>query len=477
MGRQPGQGVHLTARRPTMTHEPVSQADATLLCAEDPAAQLQIGALCFFEGPPLRDDRGRLRIEDLRTHVAARLANSPRFRQRIAPVPFDLARPAWVDDEQFDIVRHIHSARLAGSGEDADLRTFVNDVLDTRLDPAHPLWDMWFIDGLADGRVAGLLRVHHVMADGLTLLDAALLVLDMEPDADPEDPVPWTARTAPCPTELLVRSLADRVRHQVAFALSAPRMLLDPRWMLGAARTIGGLRDVRTSTAPALPITARIGPRRDVSWASLPMADLLAVKRARGTTLNDVMLAIAAGAVRRHLDHSDPHRRPRVLVPVGNVGADENGGAGNRFSMIVADLPVDLDDPVERLASLHDQMTRAKASQQASATSNVFSVVDLMPLRLLRALAPEALARQPFVNLALTDLPGSRTAGYLLGARLESLHPIVTGAGNLAVIIGVLSYVDQMGVAITVDPDVVTDPDHLMESFRDAADELIQACR
>ncbi|MCZ7629201.1 MAG: WSD1 family O-acyltransferase [Microthrixaceae bacterium] len=145
--------------------------------------------------------------------------------------------------------------------------------------------------------------------------------------------------------------------------------------------------------------------------------------------------------------------------------------------MIVADLPVDLDDPADRLACLHDQMTTAKASQQASAASNVFSVVDLMPLRLLRTLAPEALARQPFVNLALTDLPGSRAPGYLLGARLESLHPIVTGAGNLAVIIGVLSYVDQMGVAITVDPDVVSDPDHLMASFREAADELIQACR
>lgn len=460
-----------------MTHEPVSQADATLLCAEDPSAQLQIGALCFFEGAPLRDDQGRLRIDDLRTHVAARLAGSPRFRQRIAPVPFDVARPAWVDDEHFDVVRHIHAARLPGAGEDHDLRRFVNDILDTRLDPAHPLWDMWFIDGLADGRVAGLLRVHHVMADGLTLLDAALLVLDMEPQADPEEPATWTARAAPCPAELLVRSLADRARHQLGFALSTPRMLLDPRWMLGAARTLVGLRYVRSSTAPALPITARIGPHRDVSWASLPMADLLAVKRARGTTLNDVMLAIAAGAVQKHLDDTELDRRPRVLVPVGNVGADEQGSAGNRFSMIVADLPVDLDDPADRLACLHDQMTTAKASQQASAASNVFSVVDLMPLRLLRTLAPEALARQPFVNLALTDLPGSRAPGYLLGARLESLHPIVTGAGNLAVIIGVLSYVDQMGVAITVDPDVVSDPDHLMASFREAADELIQACR
>lgn len=460
-----------------MSSEPVSQEDATLLCSEDPSAQLQIGALCFFEGAPLRDDRGNLRIEDLRNHVGARLANSPRFRQRIAQVPFDVARPAWVDDTNFDIVRHIHSSSLTSGGDDSELRGFINGILDTRLDPAHPLWDMWFIDGLADDRVAGVLRVHHVMADGLTLLDAALLVLDMEPRAAPDDPPPWTPRSAPGPMELLIRSLSDRVCHQVDFALSAPRMFLDPRSMFDAVRTVGGLRHISSSTAPSLPITARVGPHRDVSWMSLPMADLLTVKRARGTTINDVMLAITTGAVRRHIDTTELNRRPRVLVPVGNFGTEEPDSGGNRFSMIVADLPVDLDDPLDRLDCLHEQMTNAKGSEQASAMSNVFSVVDLLPLRLLRRLAPEAMARQPFVNLALTNIPGSRTPGYLLDAKLESLHPIVTGAGNIAVIIGVLSYVDQMGVAITVDPDVVTDADHLMESFSEAANELIQLCR
>jgi WS/DGAT/MGAT family acyltransferase len=383
----------------------------------------------------------------------------------------------WVDDEHFDIVHHIHASRLTGGGDESELRSFINGILDTRLDAARPLWDMWFIDGIADGRVAGVLRVHHVMADGLTLLDAALLVLDMEPRADPDAPAPWTPRSAPGPAELLLRSLADRVRHQVHFALSAPRAVLDPRWLLGTARAVGGLRHVGSSMAPSLPITARVGPHRDITWMSLPMADLLDVKHARGTTINDVMLAIVTGAVRKHLDTKDLDRRPRVLVPVGNVGTEESHGAGNQFSMVVADLPVDIDDPLDRLASLHEQMTQAKASGQASAMTNLFSVVDLVPLQALRTLAPEAMARQPFVNLALTNVPGSRTPGYLLGAQLESLHPIVTGAGNIAVIIGVMSYVDLMGVAITVDPEVVTDPDHLMESFREAAHELIQLCR
>ncbi len=460
-----------------MTHEPVSQEDATLLCSEDPSAQLQIGALCFFEGAPLRDDRDNLRLDDLRAHVAARLAHAPRFRQRIAPVPFDVARPSWVDDEHFDTARHIHGRRLTGSGERSELRSFVNGILDTRLDPAHPLWDMWFIDGLADGRVAGVLRVHHVMADGLALLDAASLVLDTEPRADADAPAPWTPGSAPGSAGRLLASLADRARHQVGFALSAPRVMLDPRRVLGLARTAGGLRHLRSSMAPALGITERVGPHRNVNWMSLPMDDLLAVKRARGTTINDVMLTVVAGALRSHVDTAGLTRRPRVLVPVGDVSGDAPDAAGNRFSMIVADLPVDLEDPLERLACLHEQMTRAKASEQASAASLLFSVVDLVPLRLLRALAPEVLARQPFVNLALTDIPGSRTPGYLLGAELESLHPIVTGAGNIAVVIGVLSYVDQMGVAITVDPEVVTDPDDLMESFAEAADELIRTCR
>jgi WS/DGAT/MGAT family acyltransferase len=205
------------------------------------------------------------------------------------------------------------------------------------------------------------------------------------------------------------------------------------------------------------------------------MPDLLAVKRAHGVTLNDVVLAVVTDAVRRQLGAEQAEaledHPPRVLVPVG--GADQSAdGAGNAFSFMVAGLPVAVRDPIERLRRIHDEMEQRKASLQSSAALSLFSIVDLVPLPLLRRLIPEALTRQPFVNLAVTNVPGVREDLYLLDSRMQDAHPIVTGVGNLACIIGVLSYRDRLGVGITVDPDVVDDADSLLEAIGTSAADL-----
>jgi WS/DGAT/MGAT family acyltransferase len=466
-----------------MAAEPLSPEDATLLCATDPSAQLQIGAVCFFQGAPLRDADGRLRLADLRDHVEARLHLSPRFRQRIARVPFDAARPVWVDDDHFDIADHVRVAPLPAPGGAAGLRVFVADLLGRPLDPARPVWDIWLLDGLEDDRVAVVLRVHHAMADGLTLLDAALLLLDPEPRDDPDRPAErWNPERSPSALRLLADALVVRRRHQLRILTDALRAAFDPRRVAGAARTVlGGVAHATGdpgSLAPSTDLDGPVGRRRDVVWSSLPLEPLLAVRRARGVTLNDVVLAIVADGVGRHLGHrtagSMRERPPRVLVPVGAAGAAgaaEEGG--NVFSFLLADLPVAPDDPAERLARIHDQLTERKASLASSWASRLFSVVDLVPLPLLRRLGPAALARQPFVNLAVTNIPGSREPMFLLGSRMEELHPIVTGVGNIACVIGVLSYRDTLGVGVTVDPDVVPDPDGLLDHIRGAAADLV----
>jgi hypothetical protein len=163
-----------------------------------------------------------------------------------------------------------------------------------------------------------------------------------------------------------------------------------------------------------------------------------------------------------------------VLVPVGGADSTADDG-GNAFSFMVAGLPIAVPDPIERLRRIHHEMEERKASLQSSAALSLFSIVDLVPLPVLRWLAPEALTRQPFVNLAVTNVPGVKEDLYLLDARLEGVHPIVTGVGNLACIIGVLSYKDRLGVGITVDPDVVEDPDGLLEAIRESAADLTSA--
>jgi WS/DGAT/MGAT family acyltransferase len=462
-----------------MVGEPVSPEDATLLCATGSRSQLQIGAVCFFEGAPLRDRQGELRIDDLRTHVESRLLLSPRYRKRIAPIPFDAARPVWVDDERFDITHHVRAATIPDPGGEDGLRRFLGDLLSQPLDTERPLWDTWVLDGLEDDRIALVLRVHHVMADGISLLDAALLMLGTEPQTRPDEPSgPWRPEAAPHAAGLLWDGLATRRRHQLDILAHAARFALDPRRVLGAARSAIGAMTSPPTTAPSLPFNGRVGRRRDFLWTSLPMPELVALKRAEGVTLNDVVLAVVAEALRRQLGaeaaESLGAHAPRVLVPVGGADSTADDG-GNAFSFMVAGLPIAVPDPIERLRRIHHEMEERKASLQSSAALSLFSIVDLVPLPVLRWLAPEALTRQPFVNLAVTNVPGVKEDLYLLDARLEGVHPIVTGVGNLACIIGVLSYKDRLGVGITVDPDVVEDPDGLLEAIRESAADLTSA--
>lgn len=458
---------------------PLSSEDATLLCATTREAQLQIGALCIFEGAPLRGPDGKLLVDELRCHVMSRLHRLSRFRQRIQPVPLDVSRPVWIDDADFDLDRHLRTAELPGPGGVAELRRFVAELLGRPLDPAHPMWELWLIDGLDDGDVAVLLRTHHVVADGLSLLRAATALLDLELDPPAGTPPPdWEPADQPGPVELAISGLVERTRCQMGLAAAAGRELLDPRRVLQLGRTVATTVLSPPRPAPRVALTGRVGQRRDFLWTQLPLDGLRTTAHAEGVTLNDLVLGAVAGALRQLPGTGVATERaddpPKVLVPVGDVG---DGDAGNTFSFVVAALPVHLGEPLATLHAIHDEMQTRKESRQSIELQSLFSAVDLVPIALLRRVAPGLLARQPFVNLVVTNLPGSPVPLYLRGARLRQLQPIVTGVGNIACIIGVLSYCGQLGVGITVDPDVVTDADELLHAVVDASEELIAATR
>ena len=454
--------------------EPLSPEDATLSCATAPGTRLQIGALCRFEGGPLRDAAGRLRREELREHVASRLHLMPRFRQRIQRVPFDLARPVWVDDTDFDLDGHLLDATLPPPGGTAELRQFVGELLGRPLDAAHPLWDLWLVDGLAGGDVVVVLRADHVLADGLSLLRAAMALLDLEPDPPAVQPAtPWLAREPPGPATLAARGLLDRGRHQVGLAAGAARSLLDPRRALQLTRSVVTVATSPPPLAPGFPLTGRIGGRRDFVWASLPLEPLHSFAHTHGATLNDGVLALVTLALRRVLGTAAADalagKQPKVLVPIGDTAG---GDGGNVFSFVVTELPVHLDDPALVVDRVHEAMQDRKASRQSTDLLALFSVVDVVPIALLRRLGPTVLARQPLVNLAVTNVPGSPVPLYLRGAELQEMHPIVCGVGNLACIIGVLSYRDHLHVGITVDPDVVAEADELADALVDVSRQL-----
>lgn len=465
--------------------------DATIWVVQGQDTPLQIGAVCLFDGAPLRDGDGALRFDALHERVAAHLHLVPRLRQRLVPVPLDLG-PVWADDPDFDLDRHLRLATVPAPGGEAELRALVRALLEEPLDDTKPLWEFWLIDGLAGDRMAVIPKVSHVMADGMALLDFALSLLDpgppgAHPDPAPPSPPAWTPERRPDTVPLVVRTAVERTRSQLATLVQLATAAADPRRWVGAATAAVRLASEGRGRAPSMPITAAVGPRRDFVWCRLPWDDLTRVREAAGGTLNDVMLAVTAGALARYLarrEGATPDSGvagtaggtvPRVLVPVSTHGENAAGEIENRFSMMIADLPLHLEHPLERLQYVREEMRRHKASDQQSIGPVLFSVSDLIPAWLLHRVGPAVLRNQPFVNLAVTNLPGTREPAYLLGARMLEVYPFVCGIGNIAVIIGVVSYDDALGVGITVDADVVPDVDSLAEAVEEACRELVAA--
>ncbi|KAA0233047.1 MAG: putative diacylglycerol O-acyltransferase [Acidimicrobiales bacterium] len=468
-----------------MTPEALTAEDAALLSAAAPGTQLQIGALCFFEAEPLKDRRGRLRVAALRSHAEARLGALPRFRQRIAPVLADLAPPVWVDDTDFDIARHAKHHRLPPPGGTEALRQLMGRLLSEPMDLAHPLWDLHLIEGVgsevAGGEhqteaVAVVIRAHHVMADGLALHAAATLLLDPAPRRYRSRPHQWSPDETPGVIDLTARSLAERTRRQADLAIDLTRTFTDPRQIASLARSLGsGL----PPTAPKLPFTGPVGRRRAFAWGSLPLADIVAVKEACGATVNDVVLAIVTGALRRRMEAGgrciSARAEPRALIPIGSP--DSTAALGNRFSITNVLLPMAVDDPLERVRLIHSRMHEHASSPANPLTPHLFAIADFVPPPVLRAVVPRLLARQPLVNLAVSNIPGSRQPLYLWESRLLGLHPFIDVVGNVALIVGVLSYGDELGVGITVDPDVAGDPSRIATELRASASELFEVLR
>ena len=476
-----------------MPFESLTAEDASLLYAQAPGTQLQIGALCFFEATPLRDRRGRLREARLRAHVEDRLDALPRFHQRIAPVFGDLAAPVWVDDPDFDIERHNKRVELPPPGGAVALRAFLDRLLSEPMDLAHPLWDIHIIEGvdnMSTGAAAGVeavavvVRAHHVMADGIALHAAATLLLDAIPHPARNRSRGWSPEEAPGTVGLTARALAERTRRQTALAAAAVGAVLDPRRIVSntrlASRVVRSIGNGPPATAPALPFTGPVGQRRAFAWGSIPMADIVAIKQSCGATVNDVVLAIAAGALRRHMQATgsfDPGaREPRALIPIGSPETTVSA-LRNRFSITRVALPVAVDDPLERVLLIHARMHEHAASPAQAAMPHLFSIADFVPPPVLRTLVPRVLAHQPLVNLAVSNIPGSRAPLFLWESRMLGLHPFINVVGNVALMIGVLSYVDDLGVGITVDPDVTGDPQALVTHMHAAATELAALAR
>jgi WS/DGAT/MGAT family acyltransferase len=455
--------------------EHLSPEDATVWCVQANDAPLQIGGVALCEGAALRDESGTVAIDRIRRHMDSVLARAaPRFRKVLRTVPFGQGL-VWVDDAHFDIARHLRLVALPAPGTETQLREFVARLLEAPLAADRPLWELWVVDGVAGDRVALVPRVSHVLGDGMAVLGLMLAFFDTEPLAH-DDVVPdWSASAPPRAVALLAQAVVARWRREAETFWRMGRTLVAP------AKVLAGLPQVLSAgtsilrLAPTFAFTRPVGPRRDVVWLRLPLADLERVKRAEGVKLNDVVLAVVAAGVSDYVGAAGaPVRRMRGVVPLSLHGTNPLGELENRFSMLFVDLP-GVAEPLERLRLVGEETARRKRSHQAALGTSLLTLGGLVPQRLLRALGPVLLHHQRFANVVVTNLPGSRRPVYLLGARLLEMYPFVTVTANLGITVGAVSYDDALGLGITVDADTVPDVLELARAVEHAAHELVEA--
>jgi len=438
------------------TYERLSGLDEAFLAFETRTAYMHVAATAIFDAAPLRAATGGIDVARIRRHVAGRLPRLPRFRQRLGFIPVT-QDAIWVDDEDFDLAYHVRHASLPRPGSDQQLRERVAEILERPLNRARPLWEVWVIEGLADDAFALIAKVHHCIVDGIAGVGVLAALLSLEPQDVPEAPDDWTPRPAPTDRELLRDEAARRLRGSLAIGRSLAAALANPRAGAGrigaAAAGLWGLAKSGLTTAPATSFNHEIGPHRRVSWLALDLDRIRQAKRRLGGTLNDVVLACVAGALRtlfaRH--HTLPvEGLVRAAVPVSVRTRDEAGETGNRVSIWIVPLPVYERDPRARVAAVHATTTQLKSRNEAAGATVLTQAADWTGGTLL-SWAVRLLSNARIYNLIVTNVPGPPVPLFLLGARMRAAYPHLPLFENQGLGIALLSYLDRLYVGLTAD--------------------------
>jgi diacylglycerol O-acyltransferase len=459
----------------------LSPLDASFLHIEDDVSHMHIASVAIFEGP-------QPPFADIVSMVDAKLALVPRYRQVVKFVPFDLGRPVWADDPHFNIEYHLRHTALPAPGGEAELRKLVGRVMSQQLDRSKPLWEIWVVEGLEDGRWAMLAKTHHAMVDGIAGTDLLAVIMDLSPEVvRPEAPA-WTPRPTPTGGHLAVEALKNVVRspYEQLQAVRASTQAL--RSVVTHAAEVGQGVVAMAGLVRATPVSSLngpLGPHRRYAWASTSVDDIKKVRRGLGGTFNDVVLASITNGFRELLlsRGEDIDRVVRTLVPVSVRPRDASGKAvgdgtyENRVSAMFAELPVNIEDPIERLHAITHQMEGLKDSKQAVAGEALTSMSGFAPPMLLALgmrLATRAAQRN--VNTVTTNVPGPQFPLYAAGRKMLRAFPYVPLGGQMRIGIAIFSYNGEVNFGITGDYDTTADLDVLSGAIEDGMAQMVKLC-
>jgi diacylglycerol O-acyltransferase / wax synthase len=449
--------------------------DAAFLAMETPAMYGHVGSICILDPSSAATP---ITLASLTELIESRLHLIPPFRRRLVEVPLGLDMPYWIEDPDFDIEYHVRELALPAPGDDQQLAEQAARLHARHLDRRRPLWELYLIHGLAGGRIAIYTKVHHAAIDGVSGNDLLAAVLDTTPEGRPAEDVPErVTESAPSAISMLARSAwslagnpirGARLTYSLARSLptlaaspARPRLPVIDRLLGRDAKVVLASPGLR---APATPFNKPIGPHRRWAFRTVPFEDVRAVKNASGTTVNDVVMALCAGVLRRWLDDHDalPDVPLVAAVPVSVRTEEQKGTGGNRVSTMMAALPTNLSDPAERLQAAHEAMRAAK-EQHGAMPADLLADVTQFAMPALAGQAARLSARlrlveriNPF-NLIISNVPGPNIPLYYAGARLLQYYPLSAIAEGQGLNITVMSYDGGLHFGLIADRDLVPD--------------------
>lgn len=463
-------------------YERLSALDASFLGLEDESCHMHVGGVMIFDAGPLRRSTGGIDIDRIRRAIHARLHLVPRFRQRLAYIPFERL-PIWVDDDRFRLSYHVRHSALPHPGDERVLKRLVARVMSQPLDRKRPLWEIWVVEGLQGDRFALVSKSHHCMIDGISAADIMSVILESVPTTEIEPPQPWKPRPRPSEARLIFDEVRRRATQPMEAWHAVRNAIRHPEETL---RSVGdSAAGVLEALAPALnpvsktPINVKVGPHRRFDWTDMQVADLKAVKNVLGGTLNDVVLATVSGALRvffrqRGLDADE--LEIRALVPVSVRTQDERGRLGNRVTELTVPLPVNLADPVARLRAVRATTADLKESRQALGAQVLTAISDWTVQNLLVQAVRLASRTRPY-NLIVTNVPGPQIPLYLNGTLMQTAYPVVPLFENLGIVVGLFSYNGGLYWGINGDWEQIPDLHDFVLAIESSFQELQEAAR
>jgi diacylglycerol O-acyltransferase len=474
--------------------------DTQFLAMETPSQSGHVSML--MELDPSSRPGGQFTVEDIQALIAERLPLLPPFRWRLRTVPFGLDYPYWMDDPDFDLEYHVRELAIPAPPTDAKLADQVARIASRPLDRARPLWELYLIHGLEDGRVGILTKIHHAAVDGTSGAEILGVLLDLEPAGRViELPEPTRGDPEPSNALMMIRALMGSPRYVQRVLRALPRTLpnIEDSPLLAqipGAKTVGRLSatvaralqggesrviERSTITPPRTSFNGRISPHRRLAFGQLPLEVAKEIKNRYDCTINDVVVSVCAGAVRSWLiKHDELPDTPLVAqIPISVRTEAQQGTFGNRIGVMSAPLFTNEKDPVERLLLTHEAMRALKEHHKALPARLLQDSSEFVPpavfARAARVTLSLAATRTPIWNLVISNVPGPQFPMYCAGAQVTALYPVSVISDGIALNITVFSYCGHLDFGIVADRERVPDVWMLIDWLREALDELSAA--